>query len=94
MYYDVSLAMALPLIVLGALLIGYCLVDIGRAQDPLMLRKWQWALAVLILVPIGAFAYLTFEKLGIVQSPSAAPEELTAEKGSGRLFLRDRRRLR
>lgn len=87
---DVSLAMALPVMILGVLLIGYCLVDIGRAQDPLLLRKWHWALAVVILVPIGAFAYLAFEKLGIVQAPGAAPEQLTAEKGSGSLFMRDR----
>jgi hypothetical protein len=88
--FDVSLAMALPVIILGALLIAYCLVDIVRTDRKLLLRKWQWALAVLILVPIGAFAYLAFEKLGIVQAPSTAPEELTTEKSSGTLFMRDR----
>lgn len=87
--YDVSFAMALPLIVLGVLLIGYCLVDIVRTKRALLLRKWQWALAVLILVPIGAFAYLLFEKLGISQAPSTAPEELTTREG-GNLYLRDR----
>ena len=90
MFYDVSLAMALPLIILGVLLVGYCLVDIARTERELLLRKWQWALAVLILVPIGAFAYLAFEKLGIVQAPSTAPEELTTKEGTGRLRMRDR----
>lgn len=90
MFYDVSLAMALPLIILGVLLVGYCLVDIARTKRPLLIHKWQWILAVVILVPIGAFAYLAFEKLGIVQAPGSAPEELTTEKGSGSLFLRDR----
>lgn len=47
------------------------------------------SLAVLILVPIGAFAYLLFEKLGISQAPSTAPEELTTKEG-GNLYLRDR----
>lgn len=88
MGYQVSFAMALPLIVLGVLLIAYCLVDIARTERQLLLRKWQWALAVLILVPLGAFAYLAFEKLGIVQQPSTAPEELTTKEGDGTLFLR------
>lgn len=74
--YDVSLAMALPLIVLGVLLIGYCLVDIARTERPLLIRKWQWALAVLILVPIGAFAYLLFEKLQLAATSDMPPEEL------------------
>lgn len=58
--YDVSLAMALPMI----------------------------SLAVLVLVPIGAFAYLLFEKLGISQAPSTAPGEPTTKEG-GNLYFRD-----
>lgn len=87
---DVSLAMALPVIVVGGVLIAYCVVDIVRTDEPLLLRKWQWLLAVVLLVPLGAFAYLAFEKLGIVQAAGTAPEELTTKEGSGRPFLRDR----
>lgn len=90
MFMDVPLVLLIPVTVLGALLIVYCLVDIARTDRQLLIRKWQWALAVLVLVPIGAFAYVLFEKLGITQEPSSAPEELTTKEGSGRIFLRDR----
>lgn len=91
MFMDVPLALMIPVIVLCALLIVYCLIDIARTDRDLLVRKWQWALAVLILVPIGAFAYVLFEKLGITQAPTSAPEELTTSShGGGRLYLRDR----
>ena len=85
--FQISLTMALPMIILGVLLIAYCLYDIARTDKPLVLRKWQWALAVLILLPIGPLAYLLFEKLGILQTPGSAPEELTTKMG-GNLYFR------
>lgn len=82
MVYHVSLAMALPLIILGVLLIGYCLVDIVRTQEPLLIRKWQWALAVVILVPIGAVCYVLVQKMHLVQTAGATPEELSTNVGT------------
>lgn len=86
----VPLLLAVPTVVLGALLVAYCLIDIVRTQQPLLLRKWQWAVAVLVLVPLGALAYLGFEKLGIDQPSTTAPEELTTQPGDSRLFHRHR----
>nr|WP_246336398.1 PLDc N-terminal domain-containing protein [Flexivirga oryzae] len=78
--------MALPVIVLGALLVAYCLADIARADHALLVRRWQWALAVLLLIPIGPVAYLLFEKLG--PSPGGPPQQNLSTHAGGNTYLR------
>jgi len=85
--FEISLTMALPLIIIGALLIAYCWYDIARTDRPLLVPKWLWAVLVLVLVPIGPIAYLSFEKLGILQTPGSVSEELTTKMG-GNLYFR------
>jgi len=84
--FEVPLALLLPVFVIGVLLIAYCLVDIARADQPLLIRKWQWALAVLLLVPIGPLAYLLFEKLRPLPG-GAAPQAMSTHAG-GNTYLR------
>ncbi|WP_158607723.1 PLDc N-terminal domain-containing protein [Flexivirga caeni] len=74
--FSVPWQLVLPVVVVAVALVLYCLVDIVRTDDELLLHKWQWTLAVVILVPLGAFAYLLVEKLGMVHSPGAPPGEL------------------
>lgn len=74
MPYDVSFPMALPVIIVGVLLVVYCLVDIARTDEDLLIRKWQWALAVLVLVPLGPIAYLLIEKVGMLHSGDSVAE--------------------
>ena len=53
----------IPLFVLLAGLIVYCLVDLIRAQSVRYLPKPVWALIiVLVSAPFGALAYLVFGK--------------------------------
>jgi hypothetical protein len=53
----------IPLFVLLAGLIVYCLVDLIRAQSVRYLSKPVWALIiVLVSTPFGALAYLVFGK--------------------------------
>lgn len=86
MGYRVSLAMVLPAIIIGALLVAYCLVDIARTERPLLISKWKWALAVLFFVPIGPVAYLLFEKLG--PSPGGPPPQDLSGHAGGNTFIR------
>lgn len=83
---EIPLALSLPVIILGALLMTYCLVDVARAQRPLLVRKWQWALAIVLLLPIGPFAYVLFEKLS--PSPAAPPPQDISTHAGGNTYLR------
>lgn len=84
--YHLSWAMVLPVLVGGVLVVAYCLVDVARTERPLLVRKWQWALAILFLVPIGPVAYLMFEKLG--PSPGGPPVQNLSAHAGGNTYLR------
>jgi hypothetical protein len=56
----VSLAALVPVIVIGAGFVVFCLVDLARAQQVRYLPKWAWALVCLVSVPLGGIIYLTF----------------------------------
>ncbi|WP_446663474.1 PLD nuclease N-terminal domain-containing protein [Flexivirga sp. B27] len=87
---DVPWPLMLPVVVLGVLLVVYCLVDIVRADRDLLLQKWQWALAVIILPPIGALAYVLFEKLGGVQVTGSTPDERAVDSArNASRYMRD-----
>ncbi|HET7304727.1 MAG TPA: PLDc N-terminal domain-containing protein [Segeticoccus sp.] len=81
--------MVLPAIgmLIGACLVVWCWYDLARGSHPAFLRRWQWAILVLVLAPVGPLCYLLFEKLGLQQLPSTAPEELTTKFG-GNLYFR------
>ncbi len=85
--YDVPLALLLPAVIIGALLVLYCWYDIIRTDRELYFSKPAWALAVIVLVPLGPIAYLLFEKLRLSQLPDRSSEELTTHVG-GNLYTR------
>lgn len=49
----------IPVIVLITIVIVACLIDIARHSHVKHLPKAAWALIVVIVVPLGAVAYLT-----------------------------------
>ena len=58
----------LPLVIVSAAIIAFCLVDIARRPFIRYLPKWAWALVCVFCVPLGAVVYLfigrgTSEKL-------------------------------
>ncbi len=79
--YHVPFALLLPGIIIGALLVLYCWYDIVRTDHELYFPKPVWALAVVVLVPLGPIAYLLFEKLRLTQVPGEPAEELTMTPG-------------
>jgi uncharacterized membrane protein YczE len=50
-------AALLPLILLAAVFVGFCLYDLAR-HDVRYLPKWAWALICVISVPLGGIVYL------------------------------------
>jgi Phospholipase_D-nuclease N-terminal len=58
-----------PVIVIGAGFVVFCLVDLARARKVRYLPKWAWALVCLISVPLGGILYLIFGRPRL-QAPS------------------------
>jgi hypothetical protein len=52
-----TVAALLPLILLGAAFVGYCLYDLSR-HEVRYLPKWAWALICVISIPLGGIVYL------------------------------------
>ena len=53
------LAIWIPVIVLVAIVVMACLIDIARRSRVKHLPKAAWAFIVVLVVPLGAVAYLT-----------------------------------
>lgn len=51
-------AALVPVIVIGAGFVVFCLVDLARAQRVRYLPKWAWGLICLVSVPLGGIVYL------------------------------------
>lgn len=47
-----------PVVVIGAGFVVFCLVDLARARQVRYLPKWAWALICLVSVPLGGIVYL------------------------------------
>jgi hypothetical protein len=56
---EVPVAALAPIVVLLALFVGYCLLDLAR-HDVRGMPKWAWALICLVSVPLGGLLYLLF----------------------------------
>lgn len=54
---DIPIAAVVPLVVLWAAFVGYCLFDISRSQVK-HLPKWVWAIICVVSVPFGGIIYL------------------------------------
>jgi hypothetical protein len=48
----------IPVIVIGAGFVVFCLVDLVRARQVRYLPKWAWGLVCLVSVPLGGIVYL------------------------------------
>lgn len=59
----------IPVIVIGAGFVVFCLVDLVRAPRVRYLPKWAWALVCLISVPLGGILYLILGRPRL-QAPS------------------------
>lgn len=67
---DSTLVAALvPLLVAGALLVGWALVDLRRSRVR-WLPKWAWALVIVASIPMGALVYLVGGRVGPAEDPS------------------------
>lgn len=65
MTVDASFISAIPLLMLGVVLVCfvvYCWVDIFRAEKLRHLPKWMWAIICIISVPLGGIIYLVYGK--------------------------------
>ena len=51
-------AAVVPLVVVAAAFVGFCLVDLARTHVR-YLPKWAWALICVASVPLGGIIYLT-----------------------------------
>ena len=51
------LAALIPLFVVAAAFVGYCLYDISRSEVK-HLPKWAWALICIFSIPVGGIVYL------------------------------------
>ena len=58
-----SVAALVPVIVIGAGFVVFCLVDLARARQVRYLPKWVWALVCLISVPLGGIIYLSIGRV-------------------------------
>ena len=58
-----SVAALVPVIVIGAGVVVYCLVDLARARQVRYLPKWAWVLVCPVSVPLGGIIYLTFGRV-------------------------------
>jgi hypothetical protein len=54
----VSAVALVPVVVIGAGFVVFCLVDLARARQVRYLPKWAWALICLVSVPLGGIVYL------------------------------------
>jgi hypothetical protein len=59
----VSVAALVPVIVIGAGFVVFCLVDLARARQVRYLPKWVWALVCLVSVPLGGIIYLSIGRV-------------------------------
>jgi hypothetical protein len=55
---EIPWAALVPILVLVAVFLIYCLVDLSRSEV-LHLPKWAWAIVCVISVPLGGIIYLT-----------------------------------
>lgn len=55
---DIPWAAVAPLLVLVAVFLIYCLIDLARSEVE-YLPKWAWAIVCVISVPLGGIIYLT-----------------------------------
>ena len=56
---DQTTALALvPVLLLAAAFVGWCLLDIARSGQTRHLPRWAWALLTLASVPLGGVLYL------------------------------------
>jgi hypothetical protein len=55
---DIPWAALVPVLVLLAAFVVYCLVDLARS-DVEHLPKWAWAVICVFSVPLGGIIYLT-----------------------------------
>jgi hypothetical protein len=62
----------IPVFVVGASFVAFCLADLARAREVRYLPRWGWALACLISIPLGGVIYLS---IGRVRRPHPAPPE-------------------
>ena len=51
-------AALLPLLVIAAAFVVYCIVDVVRAPAVRYLPKWVWILICLLSIPLGGIVYL------------------------------------
>ena len=58
---DISVAAWLPVVLALVAFVGYCLVDLVRA-DVRYLPKWAWVVVCLISIPVGGIVYLVIGK--------------------------------
>ena len=58
-----SLAALLPVIVIGAGFVAFCLADLTRARQVRYLPKWAWVLVCLVSVPLGGIIYLSIGRV-------------------------------
>jgi hypothetical protein len=52
-----SWAALAPILILCAIFVGYCWVDIARSEVK-GLPKWAWAIIVVVSIPLGGIVYL------------------------------------
>ena len=56
----------IPVLVLAAGFVGFCEVDLARAEEVRYLPKWVWAIFCMgigLTIPFGGIAYLVFGKV-------------------------------
>lgn len=59
MNYDPDLVIPLlPVLILVLLLLAWCLTDIARRPEVRYLPKVAWAMITILVIPLGAIAYL------------------------------------
>lgn len=56
-------AIWIPVIVLVAIVVVACLIDIARGSRVKHLPKVAWALIVVLVIPLGAVAYLALGRV-------------------------------
>ncbi|GGO34672.1 PLDc N-terminal domain-containing protein [Streptomyces lasiicapitis] len=54
-----TLGALLPVVILVVSFVGYCLVDLARADAARHLPKWLWAVICVASVPLGGILYLS-----------------------------------
>ncbi len=55
-------AALIPVILVLAAFVIFCLVDIARAEEVRYLPKWAWVIICFISIPLGGIIYLIFGK--------------------------------